>query len=846
MKRILLFACMLFFAGWTHAQSGSIAGKISDKETYESLPGANVVIKGTSKGTTTDIDGKFKLGELSPGSYALEISFIGYELKELIATVRSGQTTQLGNIKLGTSSIGLREVEIISSVAVERQTPVAVSTIKANFIENKLGTQEFPEILKSTPGVYATKSGGGFGDGRVNIRGFDSQNSAVMINGVPVNDMENGRVYWSNWAGLSDVARSIQVQRGLGASKVAVPSIGGTINIVSKASDNKKGGSVYSSIGNNGYNEIGLVVNTGLSEKGWAMTLQGSRKQGAMYMDGSGFLGYSYYLNIAKQINTEHLLTFSVIGAKQNHGQRQNRLKIEDYRNSPNGIRQNNDWGKKGGEVVHVEDNFYHKPQISLNHYWTINETMELSTSVYGSFGTGGGGGTAGESALFSQRVGGQYGYIDLDNIVEINEEAAANGEGAVSYLRASRNDHKWFGLLSVLNKDLGSNWKLTGGLDLRYYRGSHFREITDLLGADYVVDNSDDNNPNRIIGVGDKFDYYNDGIVGWTGLFGQAEYSYDKLSAFASATVSNTSYTREDYYQYAPGDQVSDKQNFVGFSIKGGANYNLNQHHNVFANVGYFERAPFMSAVFSNYNNDANENAVNEKVLGFELGYGIKYSKLDIKINAYRTQWKDKSFTRRLNTPDGREIYANILGVNALHSGIELELVWEPAPGLTVRGMGSIGDWHWQNNLTDVPITDGGDVIGTVDLYIKDLKVGDAAQTTAAVGVDYELFDGFLLMGDFTYASDVYAFFDPLGRGSAEEEGVQPWEMPAFGLFDFGMAYSFPIAGFDASLFGRINNAFDTEYIADASDGQDHDAASANVFYGFGRTWSIGLKLRF
>ena len=315
MKRTLLFACMLFFAGWTFAQSGSIAGKISDSDTYEPLPGANVVIKGTSKGTTTDIDGNFKLGELSPGSYALEISFIGYELKEMIATVRSGQTTQLGDIKLGTSSIGLREVEIIASVAVERETPVAVSTIKAEYIENKLGTQEFPEILKGTPGVYATKTGGGFGDGRINIRGFDSQNVAVMINGVPVNDMENGRVYWSNWAGLSDVTGSMQVQRGLGASKVAVPSIGGTINIVSKASDNKQGGSLYSRIGNNGYNEFGFQVNTGLSEKGWAMTLQGSRKAGAMYMDGSEFLGYSYYLNIAKQINTKHLLTFSVIGA---------------------------------------------------------------------------------------------------------------------------------------------------------------------------------------------------------------------------------------------------------------------------------------------------------------------------------------------------------------------------------------------------------------------------------------------------------------------------------------------------------------------------------------------------
>ncbi len=185
-------------------------------------------------------------------------------------------------------------------------------------------------------------------------------------------------------------------------------------------------------------------------------------------------------------------------------------------------------------------------------------------------------------------------------------------------------------------------------------------------------------------------------------------------------------------------------------------------------------------------------------------------------------------------------------MGVNAIHSGIEAELSWEPVRGLTVRAMGSVGDWTWQNNLEDVNITDGGTVIGTIDLYIKGLKVGDAAQSTAAIGADYEIFQGFSLSGDFTYAANVFAYFDVLGRTSAEDEGVQPWEMPDFGLFDFGMIYDFPIGKLDATLLGRVNNIFDTEYVADASDGQNHDAASANVFYGFGRTWSLGLKLRF
>lgn len=125
----------------------------------------------------------------------------------------------------------------LSQTAKERKTPVAVSTIKSAEIQEKLGNREFPEIMKSTPSVYVTKVGGGFGDSRINMRGFDGANIAVIINGQPVNDMQGGTVYWSNWTGLADIASSIQIQRGLGASKFVVPSVGGTINIVTKATD---------------------------------------------------------------------------------------------------------------------------------------------------------------------------------------------------------------------------------------------------------------------------------------------------------------------------------------------------------------------------------------------------------------------------------------------------------------------------------------------------------------------------------------------------------------------------------------------------------------------------------
>ena len=664
----LLMVVVLCTSATIFAQT-KLTGKVVD-ETSQPLPGASIVVKGSSTGVSTDFDGNFTL-ETAISNGTIEVSFVGYEAK--IFTFNGSKN--FGSITLNPSAESLDEIIITAtSFAIDRKTPVAVSTVKAEVIENKLGSQEFPEILKSTPGVYATKSGGGFGDGRLTLRGFNSENVAVMINGVPVNDMENGRVYWSNWAGLADVTSAMQVQRGLGASKLAVPSIGGTVNILSKTTDVEKGGNIFTAVGNDGYQKYGATVSTGLLDNGFAATVSASKTKGDGYIDGTQFEGYNYFVNISKQINDSHKIAITSFGAPQWHGQRQNQSLISTYRNAESGIKFNPNWGYRDGNVVNVEDNFYHKSQTSLNHYWTINDKTNVSTALYASWGTGGGGGTAGNTSLFQQRMGGDDQPIDIDNIVAINR---ANGSlGAEAYLRASRNDHSWFGVLSTLKTDLNEKLSLIAGIDLRDYTGKHFSEVTDLLGADYAFDNSNVNNPNAALQVGDKRDYWNDGEVGWQGLFTQLEYDKDNIAGFISAAVSNTSYRRVDYFQYLPGNQETDKYNFTGYSIKGGANYNINDTHNVFANIGYFEKAPGFDAVFLQFDNDhINADAENQKIFSTELGYGFRGATFAANVNIYRTEWKDRTLTRGFQNPDGSFNSANILGVNAIHQGAEFDL---------------------------------------------------------------------------------------------------------------------------------------------------------------------------
>jgi outer membrane cobalamin receptor len=148
----------------------------------------------------------------------------------------------------------------VTDIAKDRKTPVAVSNIKAAQIVERVGNQELVEILNTTPSVYATKSGGGFGDSGITLRGFESRNVAVMVNGMPVNDMEGGTVYMSNWTGLADVTSTIQIQRGLGSSKLAIASVGGTVNVVTRAADKKQGGIISAQVGNNDFLKMIIIL----------------------------------------------------------------------------------------------------------------------------------------------------------------------------------------------------------------------------------------------------------------------------------------------------------------------------------------------------------------------------------------------------------------------------------------------------------------------------------------------------------------------------------------------------------------------------------------------------------
>ena len=898
LERWLLSIAAIFTFAVATAQH-TVSGVVIDGETNQPLLGANVLIKGTSIGASSDIDGKFTL-KTSQTQGTLVFSYVSFENKEVPFRISNGKA--FVRVVLQPDAQSLEEVVVTGSalmdIAQERKTPVAVSTIRASEIVEKLGNQEFPELLNRTPSVYATKSGGGYGDSKINLRGFSSQNIAVMVNGMPVNDMETGKVYWSNWSGIADVTSAMQVQRGLGASKLAIASIGGTINIVTKASDMPESGTVSLAIGNDGYNKELVAYNTGKTKSNWSTSLLLSRTSGSMYADGTKFQGYNYYFALGYTPSEKHSFQFMITGAPQWHNQRRYEISIADYLKygsdgKPN-RKYNSQWGYHNGEEYALYVNAYHKPVAMLNWDWNMDSSSTLNTVVYASLGRGGG-------AKLDDRNISAYrnqdtGLFDIDRLVQDNAAA-----GLVKNYRVKDvNSHDWYGILSNFNHKLNEHWSFNTGIDARYYKGYHYVVVNDLLGGKYVSDLSNKNlttarqiyntvdiSPNynpfnsRLDPLEDRISYSSNGEVYWGGIFGQVEYSSKKLSAFAQWSSSVQGFQRVDDFLKEGTLALTGKpesamktttgyKTITGYNLKGGLNYNINEYHNIFFNAGYYSKQPLAAAVYPNHKNFLNPNLQNEKILGLEAGYGLKYNGLNVGLNVYRTSWKDRyERNDKQKDTDNTRYMVELEGLQEIHQGVEVEANYRINDYVKLNGMFSLGDWYYKGNATARTFRSDnneeytiksqqalGNTTNQFTTYLDNTKVGETAQLTANLGVTVNPIKNLKFDLNWQYVNDLYARLDvnTFSNKTSAEKGVL--KLPSYNLFDLGASYKFNIAEKKTlSLLVNVNNLLDTYYIAESSTNIHATNTSVTykgvdvnnrVFFGYGRTWNVALKYNF
>ena len=865
-KRISYLALVTLLAGTASHAQNKLTGVVQNAENRTAVSGVEIYVKGTTVGVITNEDGSFSVStELVQGQ--IELSTLGYDSKTISFNFETTNELHLGTIYLNENTESLDEIVVMArgviDVAEGRRTPIAVSTIKGVDIEEKVGTRDITATMVNTPSIYVTSESSGFGDTQMYTRGFDQSNTAFLLNGQPINGMEDGNMYWSNWSGMADIANAIQIQRGLGSSKLAISSVGGTINFITKATEMNEGGFLKAGLGNDNYFKSTVGYSSGLLENGFGITAMLSHWQGDGYNDMTAGQGQSYFVSIGYKANEKHNFNFLITGAPQWHDQNYAK-RISDY--EMYGKRYNNNWGMLNGEAINDRKNYYHKPVLNLNWDWKIDELSNLSTVLYASFGRGGGtgpiGSTGGSLADGTKNIQGAY-----DANVLAGESSYA--------IRASVNNHAWYGLVTNYNRDLTDNLSFNLGFDLRSYHGDHFRHLVDLMGGSYLIDktssrlrdpnaqlsNTFSTNPWKALSgfaknPEDKYGYDYSETINYGGIFAQLEYATDRFSAFFQGAVSNQSHVRWDPYQYSVAEEESEKVSNTGYNVKGGLSYNIDNVHTFFGNAGVYSRQPYHDNIYLNFGNTVNPFTENEDIVGLELGYKFVSEFMAVNVNAYKTTWANRVEssveTVGASDPDyphlaGQQLFTLNRGVKQDHQGIELDIQAKPLYNLEVKGFASIGNWIYKGSTVTEIRTEDREILETSLRDLDGGKVGNAAQTTFGLGAKYKILPNLSVDADYRYYQDLYA-------NRQEKENLM---LPSFGLVDAGISYGVNLTNKNRLSFRlNINNLFDTEYISQSNTAIKVDDTTTatykglddrnQVYFGFGRTWNGSIKFTF
>ena len=775
-------------------------------------------------------------------------------------------------------------LEVLASRADEK-TPVAYTTVSKEEMEFRLGSQDVPMALNTTPSVYATQQGGGAGDARINVRGFNQRNVAVMINGVPQNDMENGWVYWSNWDGVADAAQSIQMQRGLSAVNLATPSIGGTMNIITDPAAMTKGGKFKQEGGDGGFLKTTVNYNTGLIGDKLALSGTIVRKTGDGIIDGNWTDAWAWYIGSSYQLNKKNRFELYAIGAPQRHGQNLYKQNIATYSQelasdtdgydtdafkagakfeheagrtfSQNWAPISSDYtGKQywymygarttarhNSNFLNERENFFHKPLVNLNHFMTINEKTRLSSVLYWSGGSGGGTGTYG-SSFRSPAVEGEKWYAsspwtwNWDGAIAANSDNVdtdfhATQNRSKGILRNSINRQDTYGLISKLNYDVSDELEVQVGIDWRTAGIEHAREVRDLLGGDYFVNKSNKNNTtaaSQMQGLGDIIAYHNSTTVDWLGGFVQGKYTKDKINLYGMGGLSSIKYSYQDHFTVA--NEVVKADAISTFQVKGGIMYDVDDNVSVFANTGYVEKPPIMDNVIY-FDGTVASDPINESFISSEAGVNFESEKFAVKVSAYNTDWKDRNLTKSVTTGQGSSGDTDVIflkGIGQKHQGLEIEGSMKLNDMIRLDGAVSFGKWKFDGDADGLYTEYDGDTPKqTSYTYTLDgLFVGDQPQTAYVLGTTLTPIDGLRLQGIFKMYDKNYADWSPGSRElSGDADRSQVWQAPAYNRLDLHAAYKLPkIAGYDMTLTGHLFNALDAVYVQDAVDNSQYNGA--------------------
>jgi len=766
------------------------------------------VVKGSVKDATTQ-----EPQNLPSGEQVLSLTKDGYIPNRYPIVINEGQIIDI--------------TDMIMEVNVNDLVDLSVITLSDDELNDDVGgADNISGLLQSSQDVFQRTAAFEFSSSFFRIRGLDTENSTLLVNGIEMNKLFDGRPQWSDWGGLNDVMRNQELSPGWSPSEYTFGGALGTTNINVRASSYRQGGRLTYSSSNRSYtNRLMASYSSGLMENGWAYSLMIARRWGNEgYQDATFYDANSFFASVEKKINEKHSLNFTSIYAPNRRGKSSpNTQEVYDLKD----IRYNEYWGWQDGEKRNSRIKRIEEPILMLNHYWDISSKTSLNTNVAYQFGELGnsrldfpGGGNPSpayyqslpsyalgdpngpdyEQAYVNYQTFTENGQLDWNRIYDANVTNNIDGNPAAYVLYEDRNDDKQWMVNSIFNTEINENILLNAAVNYKKFKSENFGEITDMLGSTVGYLNVDSfdgyqydlQNPDQLVGEGDKIRYnynmYSDIISG----FAQAQFKYNKVDFYVAGSLTSTSYQREGVFQhqrYPDSYGKSDKLNFTGLGAKGGFTYKISGKHLIDVNAGYQTKAPSLRNTYSNSReNDAVVKGITEeKLTSFDASYIFRSPIVNAKLTGYYAKIQDANevsfyyadgltgyevFTENetggeLGQTDTSAFVQEILsGVDKKHIGMELGIEAQVTPTIKLKGVASIGQYTYDNN-PDLYLTSSSfsQNLDFGESSLKDYRIAGGPQQAYSFGFEYRDPDYWWFGATANWLASTYIDVSPLTR---------------------------------------------------------------------------------
>lgn len=745
MNKIALIFLFGLFSISLSAQQTLIKGSVKDAVSFEPISDVIIIIEETNLSVLTNNLGEFVFSSNIPlGEQILKISKIGYITKRYPIIVNKNKTVNITDMTL--------EVEVSGT-----QDLFTITLSDDELNDDTSGLDNISGLLASSLDIFQRTAAFEFSSSFFRVRGLDSNNGSILINGIEMNKIYNGRPQWSNWGGINDVLRNQELSSGLTPSNYNFGGVLGTTNINTRASEARSGGRITYSSSNRSYtNRVMATYASGLLKNNWAYTLSVGRRWGNEgYQDATSYNSNSFFTSVEKKINDQHSLNLTAIYTPNRRGKSSpNTQEIYDLKD----IKYNEYWGWQDGEKRNSRIKEVNEPILMLNHYWGFNSKTSLNTNIGYQFGKLGNsrldyngkdlingfpqGGGANPSPTYYQKLPSYFernfpddlqfayqalngfqasGQIDWNAMYKANIDNSQNGGNAIYALYEDRVDDAQLTINSILNTELTNHIILNGAINFKTLKSENFAEVLDLLGASTYLDidgfatniNEAQNNllsPNRIVGEGDKFKYHYNIFANEIGAYTQAQFTYNKIDFYISGSVKHTQYQREGIYQNGGFADNSlgkgDKLAFTGLGAKGGFTYKLTGKHVLDANAGYITRAPSIQNTYSNSRENHNivPNISEEKIMSFDASYVYRSPVVKAKVTGYYTKITDASeisfyFADGVGGDNTAFVQEILQGIDKKHLGAEIGVEAQVTPTIKLKGVASVGQFTYDNN---------------------------------------------------------------------------------------------------------------------------------------------------